>query len=105
MRQAVLTCVTFLLLVCGCTSVTAETPPSPPVVQVSPAFDARRARTDRGLVVRALGGTLSRVVVSEGGEQVPGRLDDSRTIWRSNWTLKPAAEYTVTATATGARGP
>ncbi|WP_433435175.1 Ig-like domain-containing protein [Nonomuraea sp. CA-141351] len=100
-----LTCVTFLLLVCGCTSVTAETPPSPPVVQVSPAFDARRARTDRGLVVRALGGTLSRVLVSEGGEQVPGRLDDSRTIWRSDWTLKPAAEYTVTATATGARGP
>ncbi|MFI7634934.1 Ig-like domain-containing protein [Nonomuraea sp. NPDC049400] len=105
MRQAVLTCVTFLLLVSGCTSVTAETPLSPPVVQVSPAFDAKRARTDRGLVVRALGGTLSRVLVFEGGAQVPGRLDGSRTVWRSAWTLKPAAEYTVTATAAGVRGP
>ncbi|GAA3256354.1 L,D-transpeptidase [Nonomuraea helvata] len=105
MRQAVLTCVTLLLLACGCTSVTAGTPSSPPVVQVSPAFDARRARTDRGLVIRSLGGTLDRVLVSVGGEQVPGRLDGSRTIWHSAWTLKPAAEYTVTATAQGARGP
>ncbi|KAB8191448.1 L,D-transpeptidase family protein [Nonomuraea phyllanthi] len=105
MRRAVLTCVAFLLLVCGCASVTAETPSSPPVVQVWPPFDARRARTDHGLVVRARGGTLSRVLVSEGGEQVPGRLDRSRTIWRSDWTLKPAAEYTVTATAQGSGGP
>jgi lipoprotein-anchoring transpeptidase ErfK/SrfK len=36
---------------------------------------------------------------------VPGRLDPSRTTWRSSWTLAPGAEYTVTATAAGSRGP
>ncbi|MEV4580122.1 Ig-like domain-containing protein [Nonomuraea jabiensis] len=105
MRRAVLTCVAFLLLVCGCSSAPARAPSPPPVVRVSPAFDSKRARTDRGLVVRARGGTLSQVLVSEGGEQVPGRLDGSHTTWRSAWTLKPAAEYSVTVTAAGARGP
>ncbi|MFG1707512.1 Ig-like domain-containing protein [Nonomuraea sp. M3C6] len=103
LRRAVLICVVFLLV--GCASVTAETPSSPPVVQISPSFDSKRARPDRGLVVRVRGGTLSKVLVYESGESVPGRLDDSRTTWRSDWTLKPAAEYTVTATAAGARGP
>ncbi|MFI6738771.1 Ig-like domain-containing protein [Nonomuraea sp. NPDC050451] len=105
MRRAVMTCVAFLLLVCGCSSTPASTPSSPPVVRVLPALDSKRARTDRGLVVRARGGTLSQVLVSEGGEQVPGRLDGSHTTWRSAWTLKPAAEYSVNVTATGARGP
>ncbi|MET7331639.1 Ig-like domain-containing protein [Nonomuraea sp. NPDC005650] len=105
MRRAAMTCVAFLLMVCGCSSVAAKTPSPPPVVRVSPALDSKRARTDRGLVVRARGGTLSRVLVSEGGQQVPGRLDDTRTTWRSAWTLRPAAEYTVSVTAAGARGP
>ncbi|MFI7232423.1 Ig-like domain-containing protein [Nonomuraea angiospora] len=105
MRRAVLTCVAFLLLVCGCSSAPARAPSAPPVVRVWPAFDTKRARTDRGLVVRARGGTLSQVLVSEGGEQVPGRLDGSHTTWRSAWTLKPAAEYSVAVTATGALGP
>ncbi|MDX3102248.1 L,D-transpeptidase [Nonomuraea angiospora] len=105
MRRAVLTCVAFLLLVCGCSSAPARAPSAPPVVRISPAFDTKRARTDRGLVVRARGGTLSQVLVSEGGEQVPGRLDGSHTTWRSAWTLKPAAEYSVAVTATGALGP
>ncbi|MBE1588004.1 Ig-like domain-containing protein [Nonomuraea angiospora] len=105
MRRAVLTCVAFLLLACGCSSAPARAPSAPPVVRVWPAFDTKRARTDRGLVVRARGGTLSQVLVSEGGEQVPGRLDGSHTTWRSAWTLKPAAEYSVAVTATGALGP
>ncbi|MGW6498420.1 Ig-like domain-containing protein [Nonomuraea angiospora] len=105
MRRAVLTCVAFLLLACGCSSAPARAPSTPPVVRVWPAFDSKRARTDRGLVVRARGGTLSRVLVSEGGEQVPGRLDGSHTTWRSAWTLKPAAEYSVAVTATGGLGP
>ncbi|MEU6714925.1 Ig-like domain-containing protein [Nonomuraea sp. NPDC046802] len=105
MRRAVPMMLVVLLLVCGCAAVTAETPSAPPVVRVSPALDSRHARTDHGVVVRALGGTLSRVLVYEGGEPVPGRLDDSRTIWRSDWTLKPSAEYTVNATASGEAGP
>ncbi|TMR91868.1 L,D-transpeptidase [Nonomuraea basaltis] len=104
MRRAAMFCVAFLL-VSSCGSINADSPVTPPVVQISPAFDTKRARPDRGLVVTARGGTLSKVQAHEGGEPVPGRLDDSRTIWRSDWTLKPAAEYTVTATAAGAGGP
>ncbi|MEV4802459.1 Ig-like domain-containing protein [Nonomuraea sp. NPDC049421] len=104
MRRAAMFCVAFLL-VCGCTSVTAATPSAPPVVRVWPPFDTKRARPDRGLVVRAQGGTLSRVLVYQAGEPVPGRLDGSRTTWRTDWTLKPATEYTVTATATREGAP
>ncbi|NJP93746.1 L,D-transpeptidase [Nonomuraea sp. FMUSA5-5] len=105
MRHAATFCVAFLLvcgcllLVGGCGSGAVETPAAPPVVQVWPPFDAKRARTDHGLVIKAQGGTLSQVLVYEGGEPVPGRLDDTRTTWRTDWTLQPAAEYTVTATA------
>ncbi|MEV0384372.1 Ig-like domain-containing protein [Nonomuraea sp. NPDC050643] len=104
MRRVAMLCVAFLL-VCGCGSSPTETPAPPPVVQVWPSFDAKRARTDRGLVVKAHGGTLSQVLVYEGGESVAGRLDESRTTWRTDWTLKPAAEYTVTATAARAGAP
>jgi lipoprotein-anchoring transpeptidase ErfK/SrfK len=105
MRRAVIMCVAFLLTCCGCASGTAESPSAPAVVQVFPTFDAKRARTDRGLVIKAQGGTLSQVLVYEAGEHVPGELDAAHTTWRSDWTLKPAAEYTVTATASGADGP
>ncbi|MFC4119134.1 L,D-transpeptidase [Nonomuraea zeae] len=104
MRRAATFCVAFLLI-CGCASAPARPLPAPPVVQVSPAFDAKRARPDHGLVVTAQGGTLSEVLVYESGEGVPGRLDGSRTTWRSDWTLKPGAEYTVTATAASPGGP
>jgi lipoprotein-anchoring transpeptidase ErfK/SrfK len=104
MRRAAILFVAFLLI-CGCGSDTAEGPATPPVVHVSPTFDSKRARPDRGLVIRASGGTLTKVAAYESGEPVPGRLDASRTTWRSDWTLKPAAEYTVTATAAGTRGP
>ncbi|MFC7592384.1 Ig-like domain-containing protein [Nonomuraea antimicrobica] len=102
MRRAAMFCVAFLLVcgvVCGCGPVTAEAPSTPPVVRVWPPFDTKRARPDRGLVVTAQGGTLTQVLVYQGGEPVSGRLDDSHTTWRTDWTLKPAAEYTVTATA------
>lgn len=98
MRRAALFFVAFAL-VSGCGSSAAETPTAPPVVHISPALDSERARTDRGLVVRAQGGTLSQVMVSQGGEPVPGRLDPTRTTWRTDWTLRPATDYTVTATA------
>ncbi|MCK2213530.1 Ig-like domain-containing protein [Actinomadura sp. ATCC 31491] len=102
--------VAFLLVclvcaVCGCGPVTAETPATPPVVQIAPALDSTRARPDRGLVIRASGGTLSKVAAYAGADPVPGRLDADRRIWRSDWTLRPGTEYTVTATATGASGP
>ncbi|WP_219464466.1 L,D-transpeptidase [Nonomuraea rhizosphaerae] len=108
MRRAVFLVALLLagVLAAGCSAVTADAPTAaPPVVSVSPAFDARRARTDQGLVVKAQGGTLSQVLAYSSGAQVPGRLDASRTTWRSSWTLTPGAEYTVTATAAGSGGP
>ncbi|MEV0166384.1 L,D-transpeptidase [Nonomuraea fuscirosea] len=99
MRRAVMFCVAFVLACGGCSSVTAETPSAPPVVRVWPPFGSKHARPDRGLLVSAQGGTLSQVLVYQGGEPVPGRLDESRTTWRTDWTLKPATEYTITATA------
>ncbi|MGW0806526.1 Ig-like domain-containing protein [Nonomuraea sp. NPDC002799] len=107
MRRAVMMCVVFLLvcLTCGCDSEATEPPSAPPVVQVSPSFDSKRARTDHGLVVTVRGGTLSQVLVYEGGEPVPGTLNGTRTAWRTDWTLKPGTEYTVTATASGDDGP
>ncbi|WP_240197246.1 L,D-transpeptidase [Nonomuraea lactucae] len=80
-------------------------PPVPPAVRVWPAFDAKDARTDRGMVVKARGGTLASVLAYAGGVPVPGRLDAARTTWRSDWALKPGAEHTVTATATRPGAP
>ncbi|MEU7001002.1 Ig-like domain-containing protein [Nonomuraea sp. NPDC046570] len=89
-----------LLLVPGCSSVKATAPVAPPpVITVSPAFDSVRARTEDGLVVKAGGGTLTRVVATGRGTTVEGRLDPTGTTWRSTWTLVPGTEYTVTATA------
>ncbi|MER6579001.1 Ig-like domain-containing protein [Nonomuraea sp. NPDC001023] len=104
MRRAAILCVAFLLACCGCGPV-GDSPAAPAVVHVFPAFDAKRARPDKGLVITAQGGRLTQVLVYEGGEHVPGRLDASHTRWRSDWTLKPATEYTVTATAAGENGP
>ncbi|MGW0484736.1 MULTISPECIES: L,D-transpeptidase [Nonomuraea] len=103
LRRAATICVAVLLAAAGCAS--AEPPPRPPVVHVSPAFDTKRARPDQGLVVSAKGGTLSQVLAYVSGVPVRGTLDPTRTTWRSSWTLKPGAEYTVTVKAAGAEGP
>ncbi|MFI6482411.1 Ig-like domain-containing protein [Nonomuraea sp. NPDC050663] len=93
---------TLVALLPGCSSVTAETPTAPPVVTVWPAFDTMRARPDRGLVIKAQGGTLAEVHAYSGRRPVPGRLDPTGTTWRSDWTLEPGKEYTITAKAAGA---
>ncbi|NRQ36465.1 L,D-transpeptidase family protein [Nonomuraea sp. NN258] len=106
MRRAAMICVALLLSTGGCGPVTAERPAPPAaVVQVWPAFDSKRARPDRRLVVKARGGTLRQVLAYAAGEHIPGKLDASRTTWRSDWTLKPGTEHTVTATAATPTGP
>ncbi|WP_261808912.1 Ig-like domain-containing protein [Nonomuraea sp. C10] len=99
-RAATIRLAAFLVLAGGCGAVRAE-PPPPTVVQVSPPLGAARARPDQGLVVRAQGGPLQRVVAHSGGVPVRGDLDAAGTTWRSRWTLKPGAEYAVTVTAAG----
>ncbi|WP_336210811.1 L,D-transpeptidase [Nonomuraea sp. LPB2021202275-12-8] len=106
LRRAATICLAALLTTGGCGSVTAQgPPPSPPVVHVSPPFDAKRARPEQGLVVRAQGGTLGKVLAYAAGSPVSGTLDAARTTWRSDWTLRPGSEYTVTVMAAGPSGP
>ncbi|MEV4888039.1 Ig-like domain-containing protein [Nonomuraea sp. NPDC055795] len=106
MRRAAAFCLVVLLTVVGCSSVTAETPAAaPPVITTFPAFDSDRARPDRGLVVKAGGGTLRQVLAYAAGRPVPGAFDPSGTTWRSRWALEPDTEYAVTATAATAGGP
>ena len=82
-----------------------DPPPRPPVVHVFPPFDTKRALPEQRIVVRAQSGTLSQVLAYTSGASVPGTLDATRTVWRSDWTLKPGSEYTITATAKGSGGP
>lgn len=107
MRRAAAVILTALLLTAGCSSVTAGTPPesAPPVIAIAPAFDTERARTDRGLVIKANGGRLAKVIAYVDGAPVAGRVDATGTVWRSDWALAPGAEYSVTATADGPGGP
>ncbi|MFC6555958.1 L,D-transpeptidase [Nonomuraea cavernae] len=97
--------VVALFVTTSCAAVTAPAPsPAPAVVRVSPAFDVRQAPTEKGLQVRARGGTLRKVVAHAAGVPVPGRLDATGTFWRSDWTLKPGTEYTVSVTAASPSG-
>jgi lipoprotein-anchoring transpeptidase ErfK/SrfK len=103
LRRAATICLAALLTLGGCG--TPDPPPRPPVVHVFPPFDTKRALPEQRIVVRAQGGTLSQVLAYTSGASVPGTLDATRTAWRSDWTLKPGSEYTITATARGSGGP
>ncbi|MFG1948864.1 Ig-like domain-containing protein [Nonomuraea sp. NPDC048826] len=101
-RAATISLAACLVAAGGCGAVTPQAPPPrPPAVTVSPPLGADRARPDLGLVVRAQGGPLHRVVVHADGVPVRGGLDAARTTWRSQWALRPGAEYTVAVTAAG----
>ncbi|WP_030163625.1 L,D-transpeptidase [Spirillospora albida] len=75
-----------------------------PAVSIAPADGTRSARPDRGVTVRAKGGTLGRVSVRLRGVEVPGTLSRDKRTWRSAWTLVPGARYEVSATATSGSG-
>ncbi|GIH91748.1 lipoprotein [Planobispora siamensis] len=75
-----------------------------PTVRIDPQPGSERAPTGRGLTVQASAGTLTGVAVYAGDTPVPGRLDATRTVWRSERPLDPGQHYSVSATATGADG-
>ncbi|GIH29674.1 hypothetical protein Aph01nite_79840 [Acrocarpospora phusangensis] len=95
------------VLGCGCTSVTTDARPRipAPAVTISPSPGEFRARPDQGLVVQVRDGTLAAVTAFAEGKRIPGEFDDSRTNWRSTWTLPPGVEHVVNVTATGDAGP
>ena len=79
--------------------------PEPPVrVSITPGHGRTVNRPDRGITVRAAGGTLTKVIVRTGGERVRGELNAARTVWRTRWALGVSRRYEVAATATGPSG-
>lgn len=73
-------------------------------VRITPVDGAGKARPDQGVTVAASGGTLQQVTVVQNGAQVPGDFTPDHAQWKTKWTLKPGAAYTVTATAKDAKG-
>jgi lipoprotein-anchoring transpeptidase ErfK/SrfK len=83
-------------------STTTTTPPSP--IQISPASGAADADPSAGITVTTSEGTLTNVTVNTPGDAVTGHLNQSGTVWHSQWALDVSQTYTVTATATRAGG-
>ncbi|GAA4225632.1 lipoprotein-anchoring transpeptidase ErfK/SrfK [Streptosporangium album] len=101
-------CIPIVLLpltVTGCSSVTAgDDRLGAAGVRISPPLNSTEAGTRQGLVVRTGSGRLAGVTAYAGGTPVPGRLDGTRTTWRSDWALAPDREYIVNVTTSAADG-
>jgi lipoprotein-anchoring transpeptidase ErfK/SrfK len=67
---------------------------------ISPANGATKVRPDKGVTVAS--GVLEQVTVQAGKSSVEGVLSPDKKSWKTKWTLKPGATYTVTATAKNA---
>jgi lipoprotein-anchoring transpeptidase ErfK/SrfK len=76
-----------------------------PQVTITPADGTGKARPDQGVQVTASGGQLQNVTVQAGSTTVTGQLSADRTSWKSDWTLTPNTDYTVTATAANPKAP
>ncbi|GAA3953472.1 Ig-like domain-containing protein [Actinomadura viridis] len=86
------------------TTAAGDTQVAPATVTITPAQGTEKARPDRGVVVKAAGGTLETVSVQAGGKPVEGAFNAQKTEWRSRWTLRPSTSYTVNATAKNSIG-
>jgi lipoprotein-anchoring transpeptidase ErfK/SrfK len=73
-------------------------------VRIVPVNGNGKARPDQGITVAASGGKLDQVTAVQGGRPVPGGFNADHTQWKSTWTLKPGAAYSVNATAKNAHG-
>jgi lipoprotein-anchoring transpeptidase ErfK/SrfK len=73
-------------------------------VRIMPVNGDTKARPDQGITVAATGGRLEQVNAVQGGRAVPGGFNADHTQWKSSWTLRPGAAYSVNATAKGAHG-
>lgn len=72
----------------------------PATVTISPDDHTHHARPDHPIVVRASNGKLLSVKVhSKDGRDVTGTFNESKTVWKSTWTLSPSAHYRVKAIA------
>jgi lipoprotein-anchoring transpeptidase ErfK/SrfK len=74
-------------------------------LSITPAGGGTDAAPERGIVVRAVGGTISNVTVRTGRDPVAGTLNATGTVWHSSWGLDVSQHYAVKATAVGQPGP
>jgi lipoprotein-anchoring transpeptidase ErfK/SrfK len=82
----------------------ASNPVPPAVVTVTPADGAAMVAPDTQVQITVSGGTLAQVTVASGGSAVAGQYGPGSTSWSTEWGLKPAASYTVTAVARNSKG-
>jgi len=73
-------------------------------IRITPGDGAAGARPDKGVVVTAVRGTLSKVVVRGAGVREQGKLSRDRRTWRGRWTLRPGTAYAVAAAGTDETG-
>jgi lipoprotein-anchoring transpeptidase ErfK/SrfK len=79
--------------------------PAPPaVVTVTPADGAAMISPGTQVQVTSTGGTLTQVTVAAGDSAVTGQYGPGNTSWSTQWGLKPATSYTVTAVAANSKG-
>ena len=74
-----------------------------PAITITPADGSGKAQPDQGISVTSQNGALDSVSVQLKGKDVPGTLSADKTSWKSDWTLTPNSDYTVTATAKNAK--
>jgi len=79
---------------------------APPAhITVTPADGAMRVKPAVPVKVRADGGRLTKVTLTDaGGSKVPGKLSTDNTTWSSRGILDFDSRYTVTASAANADG-
>jgi lipoprotein-anchoring transpeptidase ErfK/SrfK len=70
-----------------------------PAITITPADGSGKAQPDQGISIVSQNGALDTVSVQLKGKEVPGTLSADKTSWKSDWTLTPNSDYTVTATA------
>jgi lipoprotein-anchoring transpeptidase ErfK/SrfK len=73
-----------------------STPPAPDI-KISPAEGSTTVRPDKKVVVTTASGAFEDVIVKSGDQTVDGDFDALRTKWVSKAPLKPASDYTVSA--------
>lgn len=73
-------------------------------VRITPASGEAKARPDQGITVATTGARLDQVNAVQGSATVPGAFNADHTQWKSTWTLKPGAAYSVNATGKSSHG-
>ncbi|GAB2852794.1 Ig-like domain-containing protein [Actinocorallia aurea] len=83
----------------------AESKPVVPQVTITPTDGTGKVKPDSRITVTVVDGTLDTVTAKVGKKSVEGELSADGKTWTSTANLKPAATYSITATAAGGEAP